>query len=306
MPSRISKLADPRYILFVLICGLSLILNWGAVKNLITLSLRVDEYSHTIVIPFLAAAIIYSERAKIFSTVRYSFRVGIVIVTAAVLIGMIFGTNAPVGGQNGSFALRITSLVLIWTGAFALCFGREAFRTGKFALVFLFLTVPIPNDLLGRVIYLVRLGSSEVVSFWFAVFNVPVFREKFSFMLSTVTIKVATECSGIHSTMALLIVTLLAGHLFMRSKLKRTFLVLSAIPIVCFSNGVRIAALTLLSIYVDKGFLYGRLHHEGGFLFFGLALFIIAAELYLMGFRLGPPRQKAIPDISPSVLPAGK
>ncbi len=306
MPIRMTKLTDPRAILFFLICGLSLILNWAAVKNLIALSLRVDEYSHTIVIPFLAAAIIYSERAKIFATVRYSFRVGFVIVTAAVLIGMFFGANAPVAGQNGAFALRIMSLALIWTGTFVLCFGWEAFRTGKFALIFLLLTVPIPNDLLGKVIYLVRWGSSEVASFWFAVFNVPVFREKFSFMLSTVTIEVATECSGIHSTMALLIVTLLAAHLFVRSKLKRTVLVLSAIPIVCFSNGVRIAALTLLSIYVNKGFLYGRLHHEGGFLFFGLALFIMAAELYLMGFRLGPPRQKAIPDISPSVLPAGK
>ena len=305
MPSSTSKLSDPRYILFFLICGLSLALNWAAVKNLVVVSLRVDEYSHTILIPFLAAAIIYRERTKVFAQARYSVRLGVVLVTAAALMGMVFGANAPVAGQNGAFAVRIMELVLIWIGTFVLCFGWEALRAGKFTLIFLLLTVPIPDDVLGKLIYLVRYGSSEVTSFWFAVFNVPVFREKFSFMLPTVTIEVATECSGIHSTMALLIVALLAGHLLVRSKLKQAALVLSAIPIVCFSNGVRIAAVTLLSIYVNKSFLSGKLHHEGGFLFFGLALFMMAAELYLMGSRPGPPRQKATPLVSASVLPPG-
>jgi hypothetical protein len=29
-------------------------------------------------------------------------------------------------------------------------------------------------------------------------------------------------------------------------------------------NGIRIATLTLLAMYVDPSFLAGRLHHEGG------------------------------------------
>jgi exosortase/archaeosortase family protein len=41
-------------------------------------------------------------------------------------------------------------------------------------------------------------------------------------------------------------------------------------------NGIRIATLTILAQYVDSGFLYGRLHHEGGVVFFliGLALLL--------------------------------
>jgi exosortase/archaeosortase family protein len=40
-------------------------------------------------------------------------------------------------------------------------------------------------------------------------------------------------------------------------------------------NGIRITTLTLLSVYVDPGFLYGRLHRQGGFVFFLIALLIL-------------------------------
>lgn len=306
METETTQFFVPRNILFAVICVLALILNWAAMRNLLSLSLQVDQYSHTIVIPLLTAALIFNERKKIFKDVHYSFGVGVGIIIAAVVIGVFFGASVPGGGQTGAFALRIMAVVLMWIGAFILCFGGTAFRAGEFALLFLLLTIPIPNILLGKVIYFVRSGSGAVASFAFALFGVPVFRQGFRFMLSDVTIRIATECSGIHSTMALLIVSLIAGHWFLRSKLKRTLLVLIALPVVCFSNGVRITTLTLLSIYVNKGFLYGRLHHEGGFLFFGLALVIMWGVLRLMGFRLRPPQRKSTHPATPSVLPAGK
>lgn len=306
METETTRFFVPRNILFAVICTVALILNWAAMRNLLSLSLNVDEYSHTIVIPLLTAALIFNERKKIFKDVHYSFGVGIGMIIAAVTVGVLFGASVPGAGQNGTFALRIMSLVLVWMGAFILCYGGKAFRAGEFALLFLLLTIPIPNVLLGKVIYFVRSGSGAVASFAFALFGVPVFRQGFKFMLSDVTIRIATECSGIHSTMALLIVSLIAGHWFLRSKLKRTLLVLIALPVVCFSNGVRITTLTLLSIYVNKGFLYGRLHHEGGFIFFALALVIMWGVLHLMGFRLRPPRRKTRHSVSPSILPAGK
>jgi exosortase/archaeosortase family protein len=41
-------------------------------------------------------------------------------------------------------------------------------------------------------------------------------------------------------------------------------------------NGIRIATLTLLANYVNPAFLTGRLHHQGGIVFFliGLALLL--------------------------------
>jgi hypothetical protein len=47
-------------------------------------------------------------------------------------------------------------------------------------------------------------------------------------------------------------------------------------------NSIRIAALALLGTYVDPGFLTGRLHHEGGVVFFALTLPLWALIVLLL------------------------
>jgi exosortase/archaeosortase family protein len=54
---------------------------------------------------------------------------------------------------------------------------------------------------------------------------------------------------------------------------------------ICFSivkNGIRITTLTLLATHVDPGYLTGRLHREGGFVFFVLTLAMLAPVLFLL------------------------
>jgi exosortase len=108
------------------------------------------------------------------------------------------------------------------------------------------------------------------------------------FSLPGISIEVAKECSGIHSTLALFIVSLLAGHLFLSSGWKKFVLVLFALPIVCVTNGLRIAVLTLLAVYVDSSFMYGSLHRGGGIGFFLLALLFLSAILHLLRKGEGP------------------
>jgi exosortase/archaeosortase family protein len=48
-----------------------------------------------------------------------------------------------------------------------------------------------------------------------------------------------------------------------------------AIPIMIFKNAVRIATLSLGSVYVDPSIIESRLHREGGIPFFLLALVLI-------------------------------
>ena len=104
----------------------------------------------------------------------------------------------------------------------------------------------------------------------------------FFLLLPGVTIEVAKECSGIRSSMALFITCVFAAHLFLRTPWKKLILVLLSIPLALLKNGVRIVTLTLLSIYVDPSFLTGRLHKQGGFIFFLLALAMLAPVLKLL------------------------
>ena len=57
---------------------------------------------------------------------------------------------------------------------------------------------------------------------------------------------------------------------------------LATLPLLVVKNGIRIVSLSLLSIYVDPTFLTGRLHQEGGVVFFLLALVMMAPVLLFL------------------------
>jgi len=102
------------------------------------------------------------------------------------------------------------------------------------------------------------------------------------FALLGVTIEIAKQCSGIRSSLALVIASLLAGYLLLRSPWRKAALALATLPLLVVKNGIRIVSLSLLSIYVDPTFLTGRLHQEGGVVFFLLALVMMAPVLLFL------------------------
>jgi exosortase len=166
-------------------------------------------------------------------------------------------------------------VVLVWVAGFFLCYGSVAARAGAFSLLFLLLMVPFPDVILNWAIHGLQEGSTDIAYLIFKAFGTPVLRNGFVLSLPGVTIEVAQECSSIRSSIALFITCLLAAHLYLRTGWKKWLLVLICFPLSLLKNGIRIATLTLLAIYVDPSFLTGSLHHQGGFVFFFLALVIL-------------------------------
>jgi exosortase/archaeosortase family protein len=97
-----------------------------------------------------------------------------------------------------------------------------------------------------------------------------------------VTIEVAKECSSIRSSIALFITCLLAAHLYLRTAWKKLVFVVLGLLLSVVKNGIRITTLTLLSVYVDPDFLSGRLHRQGGFVFFLVALLMLLPVFWWM------------------------
>ncbi|MFV2082609.1 MAG: archaeosortase/exosortase family protein, partial [bacterium] len=83
-------------------------------------------------------------------------------------------------------------------------------------------------------------------------------------------------CSGIRSSIGLLITVLIASHLFLKRFFTKALLVTTIIPFVLIKNGIRITTLTLLAVYVDKSYLTDSfLHKSGGVVFFAIALLLM-------------------------------
>jgi len=271
-----------RFLLFAGWIGLSSFLFAIPLLAFIRMSLSNDDASYLLLIPFICAWLLFAESQRIFQDFSYDVVLGasILFLAGCVAIGSRFaGGMSPLDAQLSGYIL---SLVLVWVAGFALLFGKTPTKKGYFSLLFLFLMIPPPNFLLDQVIRLLQAGSAGIAGAFFDFFGVPALREGLVFHLPRVNIEVAKECSGIRSSMALLILALLVAHFRLKRFGNRVLFVVFGLFMMILKNGIRIATLTLLAVYADPSFLYGRLHHEGGIVFFVLALLLLLPVLFLL------------------------
>jgi exosortase len=148
--------------------------------------------------------------------------------------------------------------------------------------LFLLLMIPLPTVALDSIVLALQKGSAVVTYALFKLFGVPVFWQHFKFLLPGVEIEIAEECSGIRSSLALFITSLVAGHVFLQSTWRRVAFSLFTVPVVIFKNAVRIVTISCLGVYVDPGFLHGQLHRYGGLPFSLVSLAILVPFLLLL------------------------
>ena len=274
--------STPLLLCFLLVSLLPFALAWDSTKLLFSLVRENDTFSQIPLIPLLSLYLVYDNRAAIFAELSIGRILGPALIIPGMVLIAIGKLNLWQLGSTNMVSLLMLAAFLVWLGAFGLFFGVRAFRVACFPLFFLLFMVPIPEPALSKIIYFLQAGSSGMVEVFFRIAGVPYLRQGFIFELPGVAIRVAEECSGIRSSLALLITTVLASHFFLRTNWKRMLLCAVVVPIVIFKNGLRIATLSILAIYVNPGFLYGRLHHQGGFVFFIIALLPMALVLRLL------------------------
>jgi exosortase len=267
---------------FLALCLVPVAFAWGLMQSVLALALQNDTFTYIPLIPVVSAYLIYTERKTIFFSPSYGWMIGgpLIVLGAACLAVARFNffEMRPIN----QISLLMLAFVFIWAGAFAIFFGSRSLRAASFPLLFLLFAIPIPEPTLSQIILLLQQGSASATAAIFQMFNVPFVRQDLVFELPGVAIRIAEECSGIRSSLALLITTVLASHFFLRSGWRKLVLCILVVPIVILKNGLRIATLSTLAIYVNPGFLYGRLHHQGGVVFFLIALLPMAFVLLLL------------------------
>jgi exosortase len=234
-----------------------------------------EGYSHIAVVPLVSAWFLWRCRDQLERSADHGSRIGAGIAFGLGVFGYATGWVLYCNNILGYLSVWMLSLVCVWVGCFLLAFGLGAARKAAFPLAFLLFMVPLPGVLLQYVIRYLQDGSAALTYLIFRLLGVPVDRQRFMFALPNLTIEIAQECSGIRSSISLLLTTLIVAQLSLSSKVNKLLLVLSVVPIAVFKNAVRIVTLSLLSIYVNPSFLTGNLHHRGGIVFFLLALGLI-------------------------------
>lgn len=264
-------------LLFVGVCAWFL----DPLVKLLALALDNEHLSHVLLIPPLTFYLLFLNRTAILTSNAWSPMVGaLIMVSAALCYRLAFDGQEET--PDGLAASILILVVLCW-GLFFFSFGAECFRANWFALTMLLFMIPLPTVLLDAVIGFLQYSSAETTDVLFSVLNVPVFREGFMFSLSDFTIYVAEECSGIRSTLALFITSLVAGHLFLRSPWGKLGLVSIVVPLAVMKNAFRIVGLALLANYVDPSFITdSALHRNGGIPLFVLTLAVLFSVVWLL------------------------
>ena len=245
-------------------------------RQLFGLSTHDELYSHIPLIPLVSLYFFFVERKRIFFDTRYSFQIGIPLVVLG-LASYLFGAGHHQDYQvNDYLAVMMFGFFLWVLGAFMLSYGVRAFKEAVFPLVFLVFLVPIPHFVLDPYIRFLQRWSAEAAYGVFKTIGVPLHREGFVFSLPGLSVEVAEQCSGIRSSLALFITSIVSGKLFLETGWRRIILALCVFPIAVFKNGLRIVSLSLLGAYVNVRFIEGHwLHRSGGIPFFVVALLLL-------------------------------
>ena len=263
---------------------------WTATFSLVLLrllrfSLGSELESYVPMVPFISAYLLYLKRetrglpASV--TSRRSVAAGIWAVTAGLLaLQGVLESHGRVAGEASVLVLPVMAFVTGIIGGVVYFLGLPSFRAMMFPWLFLYFLVPIPEPLAHGLRVALQQGSAEAAYVMFKLTGTPVFRDSLAFCLPGLTIQVAEECSGIHSSLVLVITSLVAGHLFLNKTAGRLLLVVLVLPLCLIRNGFRIVSVSLLTIYVDPGIIDGPLHHRGGPVYFILSLGVLVAILW--------------------------
>src|SRR5580693_7875902 len=168
----------PAPLTFVLLCGVSLILEWRALATTFSLALDREEYTQILLVFPIVAALIFLDRNLFNVPPKSGLAWGSAICVVSVAIAALAKWE-PGLQLDTRLALDMLALVAWWVGAFVLCFGDEVARTFLFPVGFLLWLVPIPAFMLAHVIFFLQRWSAFSAQVLFSAAGVPVSQDGF-------------------------------------------------------------------------------------------------------------------------------
>ncbi len=192
-------------------------------------------------------------------------------------------------------ATLTASYVLLLVAATGGLLGGNFLRAVAFPASLLVFMFPMPTVVVAAVETFLQHGSAEVAYWFFVGTGTTIFRQGLIFELPGITLQVAPECSGIHSSLALFITSLVAGYFFLRSRWSRTLLTVAVVPLALLRNGFRILTIGLLCVHVSPDMIHSFIHRQGGPIFFGLSLLPFGLLLVYLRRRETRPGDRAAP-----------
>lgn len=240
-----------------------------------------ELHSYILLMPAVYIYLGWLEKKNLQVITTPAMRTGLVFLAAGLAM-TVWHLCAPAKAGADSLAQITLAYVLLLAAAGFMILGGGLMRQLAFPFGLSIFLVPMPDALRDGVETALQHGSAMVAGWMFAVSDVPVFQSDLIFQLPSITLQVAPECSGIHSSMVLFITSLVAGKFFLQQPWKRAVLCLAVIPLAIVRNGFRVFVLGELCTHIGPQMIDSPIHHHGGPLFFVLSLVPFMLLLYVL------------------------
>ncbi len=229
-------------------------------------------HSHILLVPLITGYLLYIQRRRLPAAYRSS-------IAGTVTMGGIGIATLAAGLQwrgslstNDELALLSLAFVSFVAAGGFLFLGSNWMTAAAFPVAFLVFMVPLPDTAVNWLENASMLASAEAAALYFKMTGTPLVRHGTVFELPGIVLQVAQECSGIRSSWVLFITSLVASHLFLRTRWRRIVLVAFVIPLGILRNGFRILVIGLLCVHVGPHMIDSIIHRKGGPVFFALSL----------------------------------
>lgn len=274
VPASTGKVNKSRLAFFFFALALLALFFHTPLYHLLRLGAADDLYSDGPMVPILSLYLIWLQRKQMPASLEPAFKPAALFFSAGLLILAAYWLFGQRGLQpiENYLAWNISALLLLFAGLCCVFPGGAFMRAFACPMALLAFTIPFPTSLRQCIDTLLQHGSAVFAGLFFSIAGDPVIRDGLQFHLPNMVMLVAPECSGIHSSVVLVIVSIAGAWLFLRSPWKRAVLVSAVIPLALIRNGFRIFVIGRLCIEYGPQMIDSPIHHHGGPLFFILSL----------------------------------
>jgi len=261
------------------VVGLSTVLFAAVAVDLASEWWTVDSASYGMLIPPTALYIAYLRRHITLGVPAKSDLRGLWLLALGCVV-LVLGKLAA------EFFLTRISLVVVLAGLTWTFWGLERLKTLAFPFVLLLTMVPLPTLVYNALAAPLQLFASRIATDLAQAMGVSAFRDGNVIQLANTSLGVEEACSGLHSLSALMVASLLLGHLENGTVPKRILLFLLSIPFAIAVNVLRVTGTALLADYKVE-LAMGFYHSFSGWLVFvaGFGVLWFAGKLL---FRTEP------------------
>jgi exosortase D (VPLPA-CTERM-specific) len=282
------RLAPLAWILLAAALSTSMLAVKPGIAEMLGWWLTRPEYSHAIIVPFVATFLVWQRRGQI-------ERIPFTGSWAGLLIALFGAGLGAIGKMSALFSVEDYSVLITLYGLVLSLTGWHVFRLLRSPLLILFFMVPLPEFLYQNFSAQLQLLSSQIGVWCMRLFGVSVYLEGNVIDLGAYKLQVAEACDGLRYLFPLMTIGFLIAYLFKAAFWKRLLLFLSSIPITILMNSFRVAMIGLMVEHWGVGMAEGFLHEFQGWVVFMASGVLMMLEMIMLahiGIGHGPWRAR--------------